>query len=477
MTGRSELSGTDAGGRAIAAGDDVIDVLVIGGGMAGVAALLSATEDGSRALLLEKTNALGGSTVMSAGLLAFAGTDEQRAGGITDSVDDLRRDLLETGGHRSSIELLERYCSDQLATYRWLAECGVIFGRPVAGSGQSIARSHPIDTTAAIDSLSRRALDRGAQIRYNVRADRLIVENERVVGAQVIDDERRTEIRAGAVMLATGGFSRNQQLLSRFAPNMERALRGGAAGSTGDGLLMGCKVGAGLIDTPYIKGTFGIFPWPSVHEEGTGILPVYKGAIAVNGFGSRFVNESIPYKEIGDACLAQPEALAYQIFDATVLAAADPDVAIYDFDKRVAAGHVQQAGTIGELAELLGLPRDVLEETVFEYNRRLQAGSADEFGRTTLSGGIGQATPLLVAPFYGYPSTAVVLATYCGLAVDASARVLDVFNEPIPGLYAAGELTGGFHGAGYVTGTSIGKAAVFGRVAGHAAALEAKGRQ
>jgi flavocytochrome c len=447
-----------------------VDVLVIGGGMAGVTALLSAVESGARAALIEKTDHLGGSTIMSAGLLAFAGTDEQRAAGISDSVDSLRRDLLETGKHRNSVELVDTYCDNQLDTYHWLRDCGITFGHPDAGSGQTVPRSHPVDTTAAIEAISRRARDGGARIYRESPATRLLEAGDGVAGARVSVDGDELELRAGAVVLASGGFSRSPELLTRFAPAMEKALRVGGVGNTGDGLLMGCKVGAAIVDMPYIKGTFGIFPWPSIHEEGTGILAIYKGAIAVNGDGHRFVNESIPYKEIGDACLAQPEGIAYQVFDSKVLDAAEPAVAIYDFKRRVEVGHAQRADTPSALADVLGLPVDEFVATLERYNDRISSGEPDDFGRTTLSGGIGVPFALDDPPYFGFPSTTVMLATYCGLVINASAQVLDVFGEPIPGLFAAGELTGGLHGAGYVTGTSLGKSAIFGHIAGRSAA-------
>lgn len=449
--------------------EQTANVVVVGGGMAGLAALLTAAEAGADAVLIEKRNDLGGSTVLSSGLMAFAGTVEQEAAGISDSPELLRSDLLQVGRGRNSAELVDAYCTRQAATYQWLAERGVAFGHPHGASGQSVPRSHPIDTSAAIQGFARRARAAGARIEFGIRAQRLRTQDGRVTGVLADTPDGETEYKSAAVILATGGFSRSGDLMTRFAPGMEKALRHGGAGSTGDGLLMACKLGAGLADMPYVKGTFGIFPWPSAGEEGTGILVVYKGAIAVNGFGERFTDESLPYKEIGDACLAQPGEIAFQIFDESILGQADADVPIYDFRKRVTHGQVQQADTIGELADKLGLPPDALTKTVEEYNARIATGQSDPLGRATLSGGFGTPVPIAAPPFYGFPSATVVLATYAGVTIDAGARVLDVFGDPIEGLYAAGELTGGLHGAGYQTGTSIGKSAIFGRTAGEAA--------
>ncbi|MGH8961308.1 MAG: FAD-dependent oxidoreductase [Jatrophihabitantaceae bacterium] len=457
--------------------DEQWDVVVLGGGLAGACAADAAGEQGARVLLLEKRGVLGGSSVLSAGLIAYADTEEQRAAGIHDSAELLRRDLIEVGKHRADEALIERYCTEQADTYRWLREHGAVFGAPRAASGQSVPRSHPVDIAALIDRLVSRARGRGARLSYRARATRLLMDGaEHAVGVRIEGRDGTRDVRAGAVVIATGGFVRSPQLLARFAPAMDLALKAGGEANTGDGLLMGCKVGAGLADTPYVKGTFGIFPWPSPAEGGHGILAVYKGAIAVNGEGHRFIDESLPYKEIGDACLAQTEGIAFQILDDSVLAQTDPEVPIYDFAPRLAAGQLQQADTLGGLAELLGIPTDALQHSVEDYNERIARGEPDAFGRATLSGGVGRPRPIQGPPYYGYPCTSVLLATYCGLTVDTTAHVVDVFGERIHGLFAAGEVTGGFHGAGYVTGTSLGKSAVFGRIAGREAARAAAWR-
>ena len=255
---------------------------------------------------------------------------------------------------------------------------------------------------------------------------------------------------------------------------MAPALRAGGEGNTGDGLLMATSIGAGEADMSFVKGTFGIFPFRSAAEEGTGILVVYKGAIAVNGYGHRFIDESLPYKVLGDACLAQPESLAYQIFDQQVMERADSSVPIYDFHRRLEAGQVQCAPTLDELARALGIDEENLVETVNLYNEAIATNEPDAFHRTTLCGGVGEPSPIVKAPFYGFASTTVVLATYCGVTFDPECRVTDVHGAPIPGLYAAGEVTGGFHGNGYVTGSSLAKSAIFGRIAGERAATYAR---
>ena len=151
----------------------------------------------------------------------------------------------------------------------------------------------------------------------------------------------------------------------------------------------------------------------------------------------------------------------------------DPSVEIYWFSGRLATGLLLRGDTIEELCARAGLPADEVTATITDYNAAAVGQRPDAFGRTTLSGGYGKPTPIAVPPYYAHPSTTVVLATYCGLTVEPDGQVMNVFGERIRGLYAAGEITGGFHGNGYVTGTSIGKAGIFGRLAGLAAARHA----
>lgn len=447
-------------------------VLVLGSGLAGVAALLAAAEAGQYAVMLEREDALGGSTVRSAGLSAWAGTDEQAEQGISDSVELLKRDLMETGKHVCDEALVDLYCANQLETYSWLKGHGVRYGRVHAASGQTVPRSHPTDTTQMLRLLLTAAGERGAHILPRTPAHRIIREDGRVTGVEVEVDGERRFIKSDAVVLATGGFSQNPELIARFAPQMRHALRAGGPGCQGDSLLMSWQLGAGFIDTPYIKGTYGIFHEPHPDEDGTGILAVYKGAIAVNQKGARFVDESLPYRDIGDASLAQDGAKTWQVFDRKVMAQTNDEVPIHEFAGRERAGMLVVADTIGELAAKIGTPPGALEEAVADYNERARSGQPDRLGRVHLSGGVGERLPVDEAPFYAHLSGTIVLATYCGVTVDTRMRVLDVFGDPIERLSAAGEVIGGFHGAGYMTGASIGKSGIFGRIAGTNSAAE-----
>jgi fumarate reductase flavoprotein subunit len=195
------------------------------------------------------------------------------------------------------------------------------------------------------------------------------------------------------------------------------------------------------------------------------LFPHSAGAIIVNSGGRRFVNEALGYKVIAGVCARQQDGIAFQVFDKTIMDSSRPVPSPRDFAGALADGLLFEAPTLSALARLLRVEPAVLEDTVAAYNGYVRAGADPAQGRP-----LGKAGPIDVPPFYGYPCRAGLTTTYCGVRVSRRLQVMNVFDEPIPGLYAAGEVVGGFHGAGYLTGTGLGKAAVFGRVAGIAAA-------
>jgi fumarate reductase flavoprotein subunit len=269
------------------------------------------------------------------------------------------------------------------------------------------------------------------------------------------------------VLLASGGFCRNAELVHQWAPLYDNAVFVGGDGNVGDGLLMAWKLGADVRDMGYIKGTFGKHPVDTLNHHSC--QAVYKGAIAVNQAGQRFVDESISYKLLGDACMKEAYHTCYQIFDQPIFESGDDRVRIMDFNRRLEDGLLIQSGSLQELAGLIEIPGEQLQATVERYNQAVDAGKDEDFGREHLVHNHGRLRRIEQGPFYAYPSTAAVFGTYCGLRIDAQMHVLDVFGARIDGLYAAGEVVGGFHGRAYMTGSALGKATIFGRLAARTA--------
>ncbi|MGK5114600.1 FAD-dependent oxidoreductase [Geodermatophilus sp. CPCC 205506] len=448
------------------------DLVVVGSGIAGQTAATSAAEAGLSVVLLEKTEELGGSSAMSGGWFAFSGTDEQAAEGIEDSAELFLDDLLEVGEHRNDRSLLEAYLAHQEETYRWLKSHGVVFREVEISSGQSARRSHNAAIKDVLADLHRDFTAQGGQTRFNHRATLLVREaSGRVTGvvAQTPEGETLITGRAG-VVLATGGFSRGTEMLKVFAPEQLAAIPYGGRGNTGDGLRMAWKLGAGMADMSSVSGTYGSHPdtGEDFHEL---LTAYYMGAVIVNKDGKRFVDESQDYKTLGRVVLNQPDGLGFEVFDAKVRAMSHRGIPLKDIDTLEDIGHVHKAETLEELAVLAGIHPSALAATVARYNAAVAGEVPDEMGRTSLCNGVGDLLPIDTAPFYAYPAKSLMTTTYCGVTINPSGQVVDVDGDVIEGLYAIGEVTGGFHGAAYMTGTSLGKGAVFGRiVAAHAAA-------
>jgi fumarate reductase flavoprotein subunit len=453
------------------------DLVVVGSGIAGQSAATSAAQAGLKVALLEKTGKLGGSSAMSGGFFAFSGTEEQAAEGIQDSAELFLQDLLSTGGGVNDRALLDAYLDRQDETYNWLKAHGANFRALEISSGQSAPRSHNTLIKELLASLHRNFTGNGGQTLTNHRAVRLARNDAGTVTGVVVESAGREQLfnaRAG-VILATGGFSRGTDLLRTFAPEQLSAIPYGGIGNTGDGLKMAWKLGAGVADMSYITATYGSHP--DTGEEFHELLTAYyMGAIIVNKDGQRFVDESKSYKTLGREVLKQPEGMGFEIFDAKVRAKSHPGIPLNDIGMIEDLGHLFTADTLEELAQVAGIDAAALVATVDRYNTSVASGEGDEVGRTSLCNGVGELLPLDQGPFYAYPAKALMTTTYCGLTISPNAEVVDVDGDVIPGLYAIGELTGGFHGAAYMTGTSLGKGAVFGRVAAeHAAAKLAAG--
>jgi len=456
--------------------DHEADLVIVGAGGAGFAAAIEAAGTGAKVVLLEKMPVTGGSSIICGGALCFAGTDMQAAQGIKDSNELLYSDMMKVGENMNLPSLVQAYIDNQLETYEWLKKLGVKFLKVGIASGMSVPRSHYVKPGDVLKILRDEAKARGVTLVMSTPAQRLVMDEKTGRIRGVIAESEGKTVSYGAtkgVILTSGGFSLNKDLLAKFVPAMANATAINGLGNRGDGMKMAWAYGADIQDMPYIKATFG-FDLEAKTIANDFALMFYLGAIIVNKEGKRFVDESKSYKLVGDAALVQTKAMGFQLYDAAIRekGMSDPFGKTEDLEKR---GRIQTAATLAELAQKMGVPAAVLEETVRKYNADVEKGDDSQLGRKTLVASYGKPVKIEKPPFYAFPSTATILGTYGGILINDKTEVIDVFDKAIPGLFAAGEIIGGMHGAAYMTGTAFGKALILGKLAGKTALQKGKG--
>lgn len=445
------------------------DVVILGAGIAGHCAALAAAEAGAQVLLLEKASQPGGSSAMAGGGFVFVGTDLQKQAGYDEDAEYLRKGLFETGKNRNNPVLVDAFVRNQLEAYAFLVQHGAKFklgqiDRLIleTGTGRVItnlhmaARAHPNIIFASKCAAMKLGRD---------------PDSRRVTDVTVaFGDEIMTIAARQAVVLATGGFSRSRELLGVFAPELLDAVKHGGVANTGDGIMMACDLGAGLADLGYVSGSFGgaIRNYPHGVQGADEVPPLLfsfvAGGIMVNAEGKRFVNEGQTYKALGNAGMAQTGGIAFQIFDNKVLATAIEDSSVNNYREGIVGGYIRTADTIADLAACMQLDPVALEQTIERYNADVRNGIDSEFGRTS------NLLTVDTAPFCIAASANALTTTYGGITTNGDMAVVDWMGEPISGLFAAGEVVGGFHGAGYFSGTSLSSSSTFGMLAGRAAA-------
>jgi flavocytochrome c len=463
-----------------------VDVVVVGSGAAGLAAALAARAEGAgQVLVAEAEGVVGGSSRLSGGLIMGAGTRYQRALGIDDDAESLFHDYLQVNRWNVDAAVVRRLCEFAGPTVEWLGDLGVEYHPElVFGGDERVPRVHvPVGRgQAVVDVLHRHCREQDVDVALGQRIDRLVIGGDGVVAGVAVGDD---EIRAGAVVLASGGFANDPAKLARFYPSAAatgNAWYIGAAGARGDALELGAQVRAQT--TGHDRGL------RLLHAGFAQILEAYLPGwlVLVNAEGHRFCDETAPYGMM-DFLVREQGDRVWAVFDRPTLERATqagaarykqaiPGSSKYQsphwttdvVDQMVREGKVATASTIEDLAAALGLPGVALAGSVQRYNRAVEAGVDDQFGKYRAF-----LDPIAQPPFYGVelrPST--VCFTSFGLRIDPDARVLDEASAPIAGLYAAGECTGGVVGAHYVgSGNSYANITTYGRIAGAAAARHA----
>ncbi|MDR7870221.1 MAG: flavocytochrome c [Tissierellaceae bacterium] len=491
------------------------DVVVIGGGGAGLAAAVSAADNGAKVILVEKTAALGGNTVRAGG--PYNAVDPERQANVkpadeasmakawdlvnvepkserhAELMEELKADLeayengtkdnlfdslalhkLQTyagGDYDGKLEFVEKLVEESLPTSEWMAENGVQWTDEITTvPGGLWPRAHLPVNAAGYDYIKASedtARELGVEILLNSPATELIIEDGTVVGIKGESNGQDMEIRAKVVIIATGGFAANIEMRQEYVPSLTENLpTTNSPAIVGDGIKMAEAANANLIGMKYIQSLPLGNPKDGTLNGwigGAGVEYYYQ----VNQEGKRFMAEDGRRDTMTAALLDQTNAMSY------VISSANNDVDINEtgeniwgdnVDKLVEDGIIFRADTIEELAEQIGIDPQVLRETHDTFNSYVAAGKDKDFGRSLFG------KPLDKAPFYASPRVPTVHHTMGGLEIDLETHVLDKNGDRIPGLLAAGEVTGGIHGTNRLGGNALVDIHVFGKTAGEVAA-------
>ena len=458
--------------------DNCYDVIVIGTGFAGLSAAIEAKTAGASVLILEKMKAAGGNSIISDGGMAVAGSPLQSKFGIEDSPELFYKDMMEAGLGMNHKNLVRTLTDNAVEAYRWLTEnLGTRFmDRVDLFGGHSASRSHgAVKVTGAsiIKPMLSKLNELKVPIRYGHIVKELIKENGRITGVRGISEYNaktgkgmntfRIEARKG-VILAGGGYGADTAFRMIQDPRLNEQIdTTNKPFATAELLIEAMDKGAAALQLSHIQ----LGPWASPDEKGCGDGPLFAdytgfiyGIIVNPETGERFINEQSDRKILSDAILATGKPCICISDEAAVKHTG------WDIGKALKKGVVKTFSTVGALASHYNVPADPLIRTIENFNGNLNEGKEDRLGRKLPS----DALPLQKTPYYAMRVWPKVHYTMGGLHIDSSAQVLDYNSKAIPGLFAAGEITGGVHGACRLGSAAITSCVVFGRIAGQNAA-------
>lgn len=439
------------------------DIVVIGGGGAGITAAIAAYEKGAKVILIEKTSMLGGNTNYATGGINAANTKIQKKLGIEDSAELYFADTMKGGKQKNNKDLVKVLTTNSSGIIDWLVERGVDLSEVSISGGQSVKRIHrPTGGVAVgpviIEGLAKVLEKNKIDVRYSEEVTQILKEKNRVTGVKVKTSNGEYTIKAKAVVVATGGFGANPEMVEKYNPKLKGFGTTNSPAITGEGVRMVEAAGGDLVDMSEIQTHPTV-----VHNKQVMITESVRGegAILVNRDGKRFINELETRDVVSKAVLDQKGASAFILFNDGVrnnLKAAD--------------GYVKKGfaaeGTLAEIAEKTGINAKELEKTVTNYNELVNAKNDTEFGRKNM------ARALDGSKYYAIEISPAIHHTMGGVRINTNAEVLGKNGKAIRGLYAAGEVTGGVHGANRIGGNAVTDITVFGKIAGENAATFTK---
>ena len=437
------------------------DIVIIGSGGAGLSSAITTTEKGAKVIVLEKMAYFGGNSNRSEGEMNAAGTKQQKAHGITDDTPERFAADTIRGGHGLNDPALVKALTENAASAEeWLLDLGAHFcHRMGRGGGQTRARGHgPCDGSPVgieiMRVLGERADKDHIDMRLNNRVTKILMKNGKVSGVQVKTPKGMETINAKAVILATGGFGANHKMVEKYRPELKGFSTTNHPGATGDGIILAQQVGAGLTDIEQIQ------IHPTVIKKNGALISESmraRGGFLLNKNGKRFTNELLTRDVVSANELKQPGGIAYLVIDNS----------IYSKNKMAqnytAEKLMTKCDTIADVAKLIGVDEKVVQASFDQYHKAFDNKKDDLFGRPEMLIRMDQ------APYFVAEVTPGIHHTMGGVKIDPQAEVLTPEKKPIPGLFAAGEVTGGVHGGNRIGGNAVADIITFGRISANSA--------
>ena len=449
------------------------DVVVVGAGAAGLSAGLKAVQDGKNVIILEKMGVIGGASAMAGSCTMATGSTWQKEDGYEDSPEQLVEDMMENGHNKNDRATVELFANTIGEAFDWLVdENGAAV--PYQRSGEPTRSYSGVGRGAGVcQSLCDKFLAEGGTLLLNTPATALIINDGAVTGVMAEGEGKAYTINAKAVVLASGGYGANDELV----PDEYKAfVYAGHAGAEGDAIAMVEPLDADLINMDLINTQPNSMILPSGLGQycNPGVSRAYAaGGFMVNQDGERFFNEQANAWDLMQAMKANDaqylimDQAAFDGFNAGMTGSkiyTMEDVETWLADDYEGQPVMKTAATLEEMADKLGIPADALSASAQAFNEAAASGSADEFGRTPAAAQSEE------GPYYALEMHIRYYASLGGLHINDGMQVLNTQQEAIPGLYAAGEVVGGLEGDVYMGGTLFGWAIASGYEAGIAAA-------
>ena len=442
--------------------DGTCDMVIVGAGGAGLSAAVAAAEtnNGLKIVVLEKEAIIGGNTNSSTGGINAAETDIQKGLGIEDSKKLFYDDIMSGGKYENIPSLVENLVEHAPVTISWLTGLGVDLTDVGLMGGSSVKRTHRPKGGTAIGPhlmkvLKEATTNKGIEIRTSNKVTGLLTAVDGSVTGVKVENANGSAytLAAKAVIIATGGFGANLDMVTSLQPSLKGFATLNHPGATVDAFGWVTAIGGATIQMANIQ----IHPT----AEATNHILITEavrgnGAILVNHESKRFCNEMDTRDVVSAAILAQTQGEAFLIFDQGVRKS------LASIETYANQHLLKEGATVAELAQAIGVPAADLETTLNRYNAYQKEGVDKDFGRSAT----GMTASLVTAPYYAVRVTPAIHHTMGGLSVNTNTQVLRADGTPIPGLYAAGEVTGGLHGANRLGGNGVADIVVNGRLAG-----------